>query len=84
MNKIVDIEILRYYNEKITKYIDEHSAHQNVFIGTKDEYNAAYTEGKIPVGALVIILNENELNSSEQVTALLGTGILGKMILGNK
>ena len=52
-----------------------------VFIGTKSQYQTAYSENKISTGALVIILEQDELETST-VTSLLGTAILGKMILG--
>lgn len=53
-----------------------------VFIGTQEEYEQAYANGKIKVGSLVIILNEED--SSADTIALLGTAVLGKMILGQK
>jgi hypothetical protein len=52
-----------------------------IFIGTQEEYDIAYSAGNVAIGALVIIL-DNLANSSD-TTALLGTAILGKMILGN-
>ena len=51
-----------------------------LFIGTQEEYDTAYNEGKIQVGALVIILDGDEQQS--EIIALLGKAILGKMILG--
>lgn len=50
-----------------------------LFIGTQEEYDVAYAEGKISVGALVIILDEE---SPE--TSMLGKAILGTLILGKK
>lgn len=52
-----------------------------VFIGSQSEYNEAYSKGEIALGTLVIILEENE--STADTIALLGTAVLGKMILGN-
>lgn len=52
-----------------------------VFIGTQEEYNIAYAEGKVAVGALVIILDENEVNS-DATTAMLGKAIIGTLLLG--
>ena len=81
MNKIVDIDILKYYNEKVNQRIDNSN---KVFVGTQSEYNTAYSEGRISIGTLVIILDENESTGSDvSVSSLLGTAILGKMILGN-
>lgn len=61
------------------EYVDEKSD-SKVFIGTLAEYQEAYAAGKIAVGALVIIMEEGE--DSNDVIALLGTAMLGKMILG--
>lgn len=58
------------------EYVDEKSD-SKVFIGTLAEYQEAYAAGKIAVGALVIIMEEDSI-------ALLGTAVLGKMILGQK
>lgn len=81
MSKIVDIDILKYYNEKVNQRITDSN---KVFIGTQAEYDNAYSEGRISIGTLVIILDENENTGSDvSVSSLLGTGILGKMILGN-
>ena len=51
-----------------------------IFIGTQAEYDSAYANNNIAVGALVIILDGSE--SSSDTISLLGTAILGKMILG--
>lgn len=51
-----------------------------IFIGTQAEYDSAYANNNIAVGALVIILDGTE--SSTDTISLLGTAILGKMVLG--
>lgn len=82
--KIVTYDGLKYYHDKVSNYIDEKIQNEKgVFIGTQEDYNTANSAGKIKTGSLVIILDPNELEEST-VTALLGTAILGKMILGNK
>ena len=53
-----------------------------IFIGTQSDYKTAYAEGKIATGALVIILEEGE--DAKDTIALLGTAVLGKLILGQK
>lgn len=63
------------------EYVDEKSD-SKVFIGTLAEYQEAYAAGKIAVGALVIIMDEGE--DANDTIALLGTAVLGKMILGQK
>ena len=55
-------------------------ASKRFFIGTQEEYNEAKANGKIEVGALVIILDDGE--NEDSAIALIGTAILGKMILG--
>jgi hypothetical protein len=74
--KLVTLDNLEYFYEKLQN-------EKGVFIGTQEDYDAANSAGKIKTGSLVIILDPDELEKST-VTALLGTGILGKMILGQK
>lgn len=65
-------------------YVDE-VIQSKIFIGTQDEYDIAYTEGKIGIGALIIILEDSENEEGgATISALLGTAILGKMLLGQK
>ena len=74
--KLVTLDNLDYFYEKLKDQ-------SGVFIGTQEDYDTANSAGKIKIGSLVIILDPSEMEEST-VTALLGTGILGKMILGNK
>lgn len=53
-----------------------------VFVGTQEEYDAAYAEGKIKIGSLVIILEQEEIDNL--LGAILGSAIIGRMKLGNK
>ena len=74
-----DEEITEFKDNKYyQKQLSEISA--RVFIGTQEEYDIAYAEGKVAVGALVIILDENEANGS--TTAMLGKAIIGTLLLG--
>ena len=75
-NELVTSSALNNLNQRIQ------DVSTKVFIGTKEEYNTAYAAGKIAVGALVIIMEEGE--DSNDAIALLGTAVLGKMILGQK
>lgn len=50
------------------------------FMGSYKEYETAYAAGSIPVGALVIITDDNE--SDDATSPILGTGKLDSMILG--
>jgi hypothetical protein len=53
------------------------------FIGTKSEYIEAYKSGRIVNGTIVIIIEEEKPADSGEL-AILGTAILGKMILGKE
>jgi hypothetical protein len=65
-------------SEKINKnYVDE-----KIFVGTQTEYDIAYANNRIALGALVIILDE-ELGGAS-ATAKLGVAVLGKMKLGQE
>jgi hypothetical protein len=68
-----------YVDEKITETVQH--CDSKVFIGTQEEYDIACAEGKVAVGALVIILDENEANS-DATTAMLGKAIIGTLLLG--
>jgi hypothetical protein len=73
---IAEFESIKNTQQKI-----ETSINSKVFIGTRSEYDTAYSNGKISVGALVIILDENETNS-DATTAMLGKAIIGTLLLG--
>lgn len=59
-----------------------------VFIGTYDEYQAAYADGQIPINTFVILTDDGagsgsgEDATTEETTAKLGYAVLGKMVLG--
>lgn len=55
-----------------------------VFAGTRAEYDTAFAAGDIAVGTLVIILDETVANGAAETLAILGTGKLGKLILGKQ
>lgn len=69
------------YDGSVSQAQLNHTINNKVFVGTRTEYDKAYAAGSVGTGALVIILDENEMETST-VTALLGTAVLGKMLLG--
>lgn len=75
-----DEEITEFKDDKYyQKQLSDIAA--RVFIGTQEKYDIAYAEGKVALGALVIILDENETNS-DATTAMLGKAIIGTLLLG--
>lgn len=55
------------------------------FIGTRSEYEEAFKTGRIVNGTVVIIIEEEKpADSVSGELAILGTAILGKMILGKE
>lgn len=63
---------------------------EKIFVGTKSEYDTAYANNRIALGALVVILDE-ELggntggdNAESRATAKLGVAVLGQMKLGQE
>ena len=70
----------------VTAINDLAFAFSTAFIGTRAEYTAAYAAGHIPVGTIVIITDEpdedDEQANSGATSSILGTGVLGYMILG--
>lgn len=77
MIKNTENEIIEFGDKKFV----ESSVNSRMFIGTQEEYDIAYAEGKVAVGALVVILDENETNS-DAATAMLGKAIIGTLLLG--
>lgn len=74
--KIINLEQLQRFWNNTKDYVDA-----KIFIGTYEEYLEAHSEGKIKVGTLVI-LTEDEIVVTEN-NAIIGNGILGKMKLNN-
>ena len=69
------------------------SLESRLFVGTHEEFEAAYAAGKISIGAIVIFTDDEEISgggsggdegTSEEAlkSSKLGTGVLGYMILG--
>lgn len=55
---------------------------EKIFIGSKAQYNLAFKEGKIPNGTIVILTNDAYIDDDDASSSILGTGVLGYMILG--
>lgn len=51
-----------------------------LFVGTQSQYESALNAGNIALGSLVIIV-DNEDYTSDELSSVLGVGVLGKMIL---
>lgn len=68
-------------DEYVTENELNDAVNSKIFIGTQSEYETAYAAGKISVGALVIILGDDETNTSA-TTAMLGKAIIGTLLLG--
>lgn len=65
----------------ITKKAIEDYIDSRIFVGTQTEYEDAWDAKKIAVGAIVVILDES-LDSGGASSAVLGQGVLGKLVLG--
>ena len=55
-NNFLDTNGLRIYDEKIKKIIKQNA----YFVGTQEEYNAAYSNGLISDGMLIILTDDGE------------------------
>lgn len=53
-----------------------------IFIGSEVQYKSAYAAGKIPNGTIVILTNDAYTDNEDASSSILGTGVLGYMILG--
>lgn len=72
----------KFTGKQIDDYIDKISdiGIENIlFIGSQDDYQNAFNAGKIALGSLVIILDNEEY--ADEFSSVLGVGVLGKMIL---
>lgn len=74
--KITDLDSIRSGAAKGATALQE----EKVFIGTREEYEAVYAEGKILDGSLIILMDEVELETL--TSALIGTALVGRMVLG--
>jgi len=76
-----------------TKGDGNEGSFNTTWIGTREEYEAANSENKIPVGTIVVITdevdedinddtgNDDDINA-DATSSILGVGVLGQMILG--
>lgn len=76
-NKYISLDKLTLYDDLIKAFINS-----QIFIGTYEEYETAYANGKIPINALVVITDDETSGGGSDTTAALGYAILGQMILG--
>lgn len=83
-NKYLNLDGLLEYDALIKAFINS-----KIFVGTYEQYETANADGKIPVGALVIITDDGTSgggssggDNTSSTTAILGQAILGQMILG--
>ena len=58
-NNFLDTNGLKIYDEKIKKIIKKNA----YFVGTQEEYNTAYSDGLISDGMLIVITDDNEIET---------------------
>ncbi len=59
MKNYLDINGLKVYDKNIKKLIKENA----YFVGTQEEYNTAYSDGLISDGMLIVITDDNEIET---------------------
>ena len=62
-SNFLDTNGLRIYDEKIKKIIKQNA----YFVGTQEEYNTAYSDGLISDGMLIVITDDNEIETEQRV-----------------
>ena len=62
-SNFLDTDGLRIYDEKIKKIIKKNA----YFVGTQEEYNTAYSDGLISDGMLIVITDDNEIETEQRV-----------------
>lgn len=55
----LDTNGLKIYDKKIKKIIKQNA----YFVGTQEEYNTAYSDGLISNGMLIVITDDNEIET---------------------
>ncbi len=66
-----------------TSQLENDSSFVKIYVGTSIEYEIANSEGLVPIGAIVIITDDDDENIGEIIgTAKLGYAKLGELILG--
>ena len=73
-DEIAEFKDDKYYQKAISDIANK------IFIGTQSEYDAAYADGKIAIGAIVVIVDDKEKTNG--TSSKLGEGVVGEMILG--
>jgi phosphoenolpyruvate synthase/pyruvate phosphate dikinase len=73
-NEIVEFKDDKYYQKAISDIANK------IFIGTQSEYDVAYAAGKIAIGAIVVIIDDEE--NTTGTSSKVGEGVVGEMILG--
>ena len=58
-SNFLDTNGLRIYDEKIKKIIKQNA----YFVGTQEEYTTAYSDGLISEGMLIILTEDNEIET---------------------
>lgn len=58
-SNFLDTNGLKIYDEKIKKIIKKNA----YFVGTQEEYNTAYSDGLISDGMLIVITDDNEIET---------------------
>lgn len=81
-NKFLDSQGVSNLWKLITAYVDD-----KLWMGTKLQYDIASALGEIAVGTMVIITDESDVivppvEENTSSIAILGTALLGSMILG--
>jgi hypothetical protein len=80
-----ELYVLSNDKQTIDTFVSKAYVDSMLFVGTQEQYDEAYKNGKISVGAIVII-TEKDINvqNGGPTSALLGEGVLGEMILGKE
>lgn len=82
--ELISFELFTMYDALIKNFING-----KIFVGTREQYNASYANGEIPINSLVILTDDETSgggssggDSTSSTTAMLGYAVLGQMILG--
>lgn len=75
-----ELYVLSQDGEALDTFVPKSYTDSKLFYGTQAEYDAAYAAGKIAIGAIVVIVDDEE--NTTGASSKLGEGVVGEMILG--
>lgn len=79
-----EIYVLSADGNSLDVFVSKAYVDSKIFVGSQEQYDKAYAAGKIALGAIVIITDDDVNADSAGTTAVLGKAVLGQLVLGKE